>query len=191
MEPVVIELNAPLEIANWRPLVQWLLAIPQLLIASVLRSVGQVLVLISFFTILFTKQIPDGIYRFQAMALRYNWRATSYFLYLREPYPPFTFDMDLADPGDDPAVLTLAEQGELNRWLPLVKWLLAIPHFVVLFFLLIAQFVVMFIAFFAILFTGKWPAGLRDFVMGVNRWGFRLFSYIYLLHDQYPPFSLT
>ena len=190
MESVQLDLDAPLEVANWRPLVHWLLAIPQLFVSSVLRTVGQALTVISFFAILFTKRIPDGIYKFQAMQLRYQWRATSYFLWLREPYPPFTFEMQLADPGDDPATFTLAEQGELNRWLPLVKWLLLVPHYIALLFLLIAHAVALLIGFFAVLFTGRWPEGLRKFVVGVTRWGFRVVAYLSLLTDEYPPFSL-
>lgn len=191
MEPVVIQLEAPLEVARWRPLVHWLLVIPQLLVSSVLRSVGQVLAVISFFSILFTRSIPDGIYRFQAMQLRYQWRVTTYFLWVREPYPPFTFEMQTDDPGDDPAVLSLAPQRELNRWLPLVKWLLIIPHLFVTFFLILAEMFVFIAAFFAVLVTGRWPRGMRDYVVGVSRWVLRIEAYLYLLHDDYPPFSLT
>ncbi len=79
----------------------------------------------------------------------------------------------------------------LNRWLPLVKWLLAIPHYIVLLFLYIALYVVYIIAWFAILFTGRFPRGLFDFVVGVNRWGLRVNAYaFYLFTDEYPPFSL-
>jgi hypothetical protein len=80
---------------------------------------------------------------------------------------------------------------DLNRWLPLVKWLLAIPHYIVLFFLGIAAFVSVVIAWFAILFTGRYPRGLFDFVVGVGRWGVRVGAYAFLLTtDRYPPFSL-
>ena len=190
MEPVVLELDAPLELARWRPLVHWLLAIPHMIVAEVLQSVAGVLTFISFFTILFTKSIPDGIVNFQAMSLRYNWRTTSYFMYLRESYPAFEFEMTTEDPGSDPAIYSLTPQGEYSRWLPLVKWLLLIPHFFVLIFLVLAQLVVMFIAFFAILFTGRWPEPMRAFVVGVNRWGWRVTTYFHLLTDTYPPFKL-
>ena len=194
MYPLQADVRAPLEVARWRPLVQWLLAIPHLFVANVLQSVGQVLAVISFFTILFTKSIPEGIYKFQAMQLRYSWRATNYLLYTYEPYPPFEFEMTAEDgaAASAPARLSLSEPGtrELNRWLPLVKWLLVIPHFIALFFLIIAEVIVMLIAFFAIIFTGRWPEGLRNFVVGVNRWGYRVSGYFFLLYDDYPPFSL-
>ena len=90
---------------------------------------------------------------------------------------------------------TVALEGELathlNRWLWLVKWLLAIPHYVVLVFLWAGFFVLTVIAFFAVLFTGRWPSGLRTFIIGVNRLGVRVQAYALLLVDDYPPFSLT
>ena len=79
----------------------------------------------------------------------------------------------------------------LNRWLPLVKWLLAIPHYIVLAFLYLAALVVVVIAWFAILFTGRYPRGLFDFLVGVGRWHNRVLAYALLLvTDQYPPFRL-
>ncbi len=81
---------------------------------------------------------------------------------------------------------------DLNRWLPLVKWLLAIPHYIVLFFLWIAAIVVVIIAWFAILFTGRYPRSMFDFVEGVIRWGARVVAYAFVLvTDRYPPFALT
>jgi Domain of unknown function (DUF4389) len=83
-------------------------------------------------------------------------------------------------------------QRDLNRWLPLVKWLLAIPHYIVLFFLWIAALVVVIVAWFAILFTGRYPRGLFDFVEGVIRWHNRVLAYAWVLTtDRYPPFRLT
>ncbi len=83
-------------------------------------------------------------------------------------------------------------EQDLNRWLPLVKWLLAIPHYVVLAFLAVGAFFAVTIAWFAILFTGQYPRSLFDYVVGVGRWGFRVQAYASLLvTDQYPPFSLS
>lgn len=83
-------------------------------------------------------------------------------------------------------------ERDLNRWLPLVKWLLAIPHYIVLAFLSIAAFVAVIIAWFAILFTGNYPRGLFDFVAGVFRWSNRVTGYAFtLVTDQYPPFRLS
>jgi hypothetical protein len=83
-------------------------------------------------------------------------------------------------------------ERDLNRWLPLVKWLLAIPHYIALFFLVLAALVVIVVAWFAILITGGYPRSLFDFVVGVGRWGLRVNAYALLLvTDRYPPFSLS
>jgi hypothetical protein len=79
---------------------------------------------------------------------------------------------------------------ELNRWLPLVKWLLLIPHYFVLFFVIVAAFFVGVFAFFAVLFTGRWPRGAFDFIVGTARWCYRVAVYFHLMTDRYPPFSL-
>jgi hypothetical protein len=189
MYPLALDLDASPEVANWRPLVHWLLAIPHWFILSVLGGVSQVLILISFFTVLFTRKIPDGIYRFQAMYLRYSWRTLSYTMFMREPYPGFTFEMELADPGDDPARFSVAEQGELNRWLPLVKWLLLVPHYIALVVVAIGALFVGLAAFFVVLFTGRWPEGMRNYMIGLARWSTRVNAYLYLMRDEYPPFS--
>lgn len=82
-------------------------------------------------------------------------------------------------------------RGDLNRWLPLVKWFLAITHYVVLFFLWIGAVVAVIMAWFAILFTGRYPRGLFDYVEGVIRWGNRVTAYAFILTtDRYPPFQL-
>jgi len=83
-------------------------------------------------------------------------------------------------------------ERDLNRWLPLVKWLLAIPHYIVLFFLYIAVLIVVIVTWFAILFTGRYPRGMFDFVEGVIRWHNRVVGYaLTLVTDQYPPFRLA
>ena len=82
-------------------------------------------------------------------------------------------------------------ERDLNRWLPLVKWLLAIPHVIALFVLTVVAIVAVVIAWFAILLTGRYPRTLFDYAVGVGRWGLRVYAYAFLLvTDQYPPFSL-
>jgi hypothetical protein len=89
-----------------------------------------------------------------------------------------------------PLQLTIERQEEYSRWLPFVKWLLAIPHFIVLLFLLIGAVIGIIVSFFAVLITGKYPRGIFNFVVGVGRWALRVTAYTYLLTDKYPPFSL-
>lgn len=90
-----------------------------------------------------------------------------------------------------PAQLEISYPSELNRWLPLVKWLLAIPHFIALFFVGIAAYFVLIYAWFAVLFTARWPRGAFDFVGGTLRWSFRVLVYYHLMTDAYPPFSMA
>jgi hypothetical protein len=101
----------------------------------------------------------------------------------------------VADPSgppspDYPAGFEISYPGELNRWLPLVKWLLVIPHFIALFFVGIGAFFVLVYAFFVVLFTGRWPRGAFDYVVGTLRWALRVVAYYHLMTDTYPPFSL-
>ena len=186
--PINLEFQRDLDVQNWRPLVNWLLAIPHLIVLYGLGIAAAVLWIISFFTILFTKKNP--FLGFQAMVLRYEWRVLSYVYWLRNEYPPFDFTSTAGDNRLDPATVDVEDPGEMNRWLVLVKWLLAIPQYIVLFFLGIALWVVLVITFFAVLFTGKWPEGMRTFAIGVMRWNTRVSGYILFLTDAYPPFSL-
>jgi hypothetical protein len=187
--PLVLELQRGPEVQNWRPLVNWLLVIPHILVLYVIGIVASVLWFISFFTVLFVKRNP--FIGFQTMYLRYEWRVYSFHFFMRNEYPPFDFGTTPGSEMPDPAVLTLEDPGEMNRWLPLVKWLRAIPHYIALLVLWIGAFLVLIVSFFAVLFTGKWPEGLRDYVIGVTRWTLRVNAYIMFLTDEYPPFSLT
>jgi ABC-type multidrug transport system fused ATPase/permease subunit len=187
--PTTVDLDAA-PVRRWSPFVNWLLAIPHYFVLIALVIVWWFVMIISLFTVLFTKNIPDGLFRFAVMVLRYQWRVGSYVLFLRSAYPKFEFPSDPQDPGDDPAKLSVQTPAEYNRFLPLVKWLLAIPHFIILYFLGIAAAVVAFINIFVVLFTGAWSEGMRTFVVGYYRWQYRAYSYAYLLVDEYPPFSL-
>ena len=131
--PLQLELHADRHITRWRPLVQWLLAIPHLMIAYALRFVRQALTLISFFTVLFTEQIPRPLFDAIVMTYRYEWRAMSYAFFMHEDYPPFDFDLSSEDDGAEPHTsLRLTYPGHLQRWQPLYKWFLAIPQYFVL-----------------------------------------------------------
>ncbi len=90
-----------------------------------------------------------------------------------------------------PASLEISYPSELNRWLPLVKWLLVIPHLIALFFVGIGAFFVVVYGFFAVLFSGRWPRGAFDYLVGTLRWTYRVVAYYHLMTDAYPPFSLA
>jgi hypothetical protein len=190
--PAQLEFHGDRHIRRWRPLVQWLLAIPQLMIAGALTALRSVLTVVTLFTVLFTRRIPRAIFDVVAMTFRYEWRATSYALFLHEDYPPFDFDPTAADDGAEPHTsLTLVYPEQLARWKPLYKWLIAIPHYFVLMALAFISVFVVVGGFITVLLTGEYPAGARDFLVGISRYNLRVQAYVGLLTDRYPPFSLT
>jgi hypothetical protein len=171
--------------------VQWILAIPHLMIAWALRSLRQVLTLISLFTVLFAKCIPRPVFDAIVMTYRYEWRAMSYGLFMHEDYPPFDFDLSCDDDGMEPHTsLRLTYPEHLDRWKPLYKWFLAIPQYVVLAALCLAACVEIVVGFFAVLVTGEYPEGIRDFLVNAYRYALRVEAYVGFLTDRYPPFSL-
>jgi hypothetical protein len=136
--------------------------------------------------IVFRQKYPRWWFDWNLNLLRFSSRVTAYMALLDDRYP--STDEEQAVHLDFP----YPDARQLNRWLPLVKWFLAIPHYVVLFFLGLAAVVAIIAAWFAILFTGTYPRGLFDFVVGVLRWGTRVNGYAFaLVTDQYPPFSLS
>ena len=189
--PVRLGFQADTHVHRWRPLVQWLLAIPQFIIVSALRTVRGALTVIAFFTVLFTKQVPRSIFDVIVMTHRYEWRVVSYALFLREDYPPFDFTLSSEDDGLDHASVSVEYPTELNRWMPLVKWLLAIPQILMVVLLAVAGFFLVVAGFFAVLFTGEYPPFLRDTLVGIYRYELRVEAYVGLLTDRYPPFELT
>jgi Domain of unknown function (DUF4389) len=190
--PATLEVDRADRIANWRPIVQWLLAIPHFVILYVLGFVAEVVAIIGWFAILFTGKLPDGLANLVCLYLRYNNRTIAYAGFLREEYPPFAFETVAPDPGTYPPVRTglTPELEDRNRLTVAFRIILVIPQLIVLSVLGIVAFLALVIAFFAVLFTGRWPEGLRTFVVGIMRWSTRVTAYLYLLTDEYPPFSL-
>jgi len=137
--------------------------------------------------ILFRQRYPRWWFDFALELARFGTRIGAYLALLTDQYPSTVEEQSVHLQIDYPDV-----ERDLNRWLPVVKVLLAIPHFLVLIALSMAAFFAVVIAWFAILFTGRYPAGLFDFVVGVGRWWLRVQAYATLLvTDRYPPFSLN
>jgi hypothetical protein len=185
--PVRFDVEYPERLSRWKIFVKWLLAIPHFIIVYLLQTVNSVMVFIAFFAILFTKKWPRGMFDFSVQIQRWTANVLAYsMLLVRDEYPPFS-----GDSGQYPLTLEIEYDENLSRWQIFVKWLLAIPHFIVIVFLAIAAYVVVLIAFFAILFTGRYPRGMFDFVVGTVRWVMRVNAYSsWLMTDRYPPFSL-
>ena len=136
--------------------------------------------------ILFRQRYPRWWFDFVLELTRFGARVGAYMALLTDTYPSTVEHQAVELDIDYPNV-----EQDLNRWLPLVKWFLAIPHYIVLLFLAIGAFFVVIFAWFAILFTGRYPRGLFDYVVGVARWGLRVNAYAFVLTtDRYPPFSL-
>jgi hypothetical protein len=137
--------------------------------------------------LLFRKKYPRWWFDWNIALVKFSTRVAAYIMLLRDEYP--STDEEQAVHIEIPYPNA---KEDLKRGMPLVKWFLAIPHYIVLFFLSIAAIVSVVIAWFAILFTGRYPRGLFDFVVGVMRWSLRVEVYAFLLtSDRYPPFSLS
>jgi hypothetical protein len=153
----------------------------------VLSGAGGLLFFGPFLMILFRQKYPRWWFDWNLELQRFSNRVGAYLALMDDRYPATdqqqAVHLDYVYPD---------AARDLNRLLPLVKWLLAIPHYIVLFFLWIAAIVVVIIAWFAILFTGRYPKGMFDFVEGVLRWENRVIAYAFLLvTDRYPPFTLS
>jgi len=189
--PVTAGLDAPLQIARWRVIGNYILAIPHLIVLYVLLIVAELVAIIGWFAILFTGKLPPGVGTFIAGVHRYQWRVVTYILFLREPYPAFGVPSGYADPGGDPAWFNVAPPESYSRIAVLLRIIYVIPQLLFGIVLAIGLYVAWIIAFFAVLFTGRWPEGLRKFVVGVEFWATRFSAWYFLLADPYPPFSIT
>ena len=195
--------------SRWLWLVKWLLLVPHFIVLALLWVAFLVLSIIAFFAILFTGRYPHTLFDFNVGVLRWSWRVTyyGYSALGTDRYPPFT----LEDRPDYPARFSVEYPARLSRGLVLVKWwLLAIPHLVVVGILTGAGGaawdatddggswawavgligVLVLVAAVVVLFTGAYPRGLFDLVMGLNRWVYRVAAYVGLMTDVYPPFRL-
>jgi hypothetical protein len=207
--PVQVEGDLDPSLSRWLWLVKWVLVIPHWICLAFLWIAFVVLTVIAFFAILFTRRYPRGIFDFNLGVLRWTWRVGfySYSALGTDRYPPFT----LADVPDYPARLDVAYPQSLSRGLVLVKWwLLAIPHYIIVGIFaggawgawsgrggdaawigsggLIGLLVCF--AGIALLFTTRYPKPIYDFVLGMNRWIWRVVAYVALMTDSYPPFRL-
>jgi hypothetical protein len=192
-------LDEPL--SRWLWLVKWLLVVPHVIVLVFLWLATTVLTVVAGFAILFTGTYPRSIFEFNVGVMRWSWRVSYYAVsgFGTDRYPPFSLRPDPSYPAD----FDVDYPEHLSRWLVLVKWwLLALPHYLIVtafaggwgfgFHLpvggggLIALLAV--IAMVVVAVKRHYPAGLFDFIMGMNRWCFRVLAYAALMRDEYPPF---
>jgi uncharacterized protein DUF4389 len=207
--PLRVEGRLDDRLSRWLWLVKWLLAIPHYIILAFLWLAFFVVTILAFFAILFTGRHPRGMFDFKVGVMRWTWRVCfySYSALGTDRYPPFT----LGEAPDYPTRLEVDYPEQLSRGLVLVKWwLLALPHYLV-----VAVFaggawagyneangdpawlsgggligLLVLFAGIVLLFTGRYPKALYDFVMGMNRWCYRVVAYAALMTDAYPPFRM-
>jgi hypothetical protein len=202
--PYPARLDGTLEpgLSRWLWLVKWLLVVPHLVLLAFLWIAVTVTTVVAGFAILFTRRYPPSLFDFNVGVMRWTWRVAFYATsaFGTDKYPPFTLRQDASYPAD----FTVDYPQELSRGLVLVKWwLLALPQYVIVSIFaggwgigwqtaggggLIAVLAV--IGAVALAVTGSYPTPLFDFVMGLNRWCFRVLSYAALMRDEYPPFRL-
>lgn len=205
--PARLEGHLDTDLSRWLWLVKWILVLPHvvvlvpLIVALVLSTIG------AGIAILFTGRYPEGLFDFNVGVMRWAWRVSFYAFGAigTDEYPPFTLERT-----DYPADFDVDRPGELSRGLVLVKWLLAIPHLIIVGLItngaastytaangeeitrsgLSVLGVLVVVAGVALLFTGRYPKGLFDLIVGLNRWTFRVYAYFGLMTDTYPPFRL-
>lgn len=183
--------DSPYEVARWRPLVHWLLFIPHAVIAYALRTVAGVVAIVYWLVLLFTGRFDRGLYSMMTLYARYDARTTGYLLGFSETYPPFDFRLGGADnDAYAPIRLDLPEPPETGSRKLALNFLLAVPHYVVLVVYGIAAMVIAVIAWFAVLFTGVWPHGMRRFLVRVTNYYYRVWLYATMVETRYPKFGL-
>jgi hypothetical protein len=203
-EPVRLEAEIDSLLSPWMWLVKWFLAIPHFIVLAFLWIAFVLLTVVAGFSILFSGRYPRGIFDFNVGVMRWTWRVSYYAAsggLGTDRYPPFTTD----SVADYPADLDVAYPEQLSQGLVLVKWwLLAIPHYLVVGIITGSSYewwgpgpwagglvgILVLIAAVILLFTGRYPRQLFDFIIGLNRWVFRVVAYASLMTDRYPPFRL-
>jgi hypothetical protein len=194
--PVRLTGRLDLPVSRWLWLVKWVLVIPHVFVLAFLWIAVTVLTVVAGFAILFTGRYPRTIFDFNVGVMRWTWRVGFYTVsaFGTDTYPPFTLRTDPTYPAD----FDVDHPERLSRGLVLIKWwLLAIPHY-----LIVAVFaggfgahlglvaLLALIAMVMTLFGREYPRPMFDFVMGMNRWCYRVLAYAALMRDEYPPFRL-
>ncbi len=183
--PARLQIDYPDRLDRLSTLLRIVFIIPALILVTLVTGAMNNVGIAVAIMLLFRRRYPPAWFAWARYMQEYSTRVGAYFLLLTDQYPSTTeaqsVHLELDEPSGD----------ALNRFLPLVKWLLALPHYIVLVLIGIAAVLVTIVAWFAILVTGRYPRGLFDFVVGMLRWGLRVTAYVLVLNtDRYPPFSL-
>lgn len=183
--PVQFDVAYPERLSRWLIFVKIILVIPHLFAVGLLMYAVAILTVLAWFSILFTGRYPKAFFEFNAGVLRWASNAFAYAMLLRDEYPPFSWEQ-----GEYPLTLDIPRAERQSRFRLFIRAFAIVPNYIVFYFVQIAWYITTFIAWWAILFTGRYPRGLFRFNVGVMRWYNRMTAYIYLLRDEYPPYSI-
>jgi hypothetical protein len=183
--PVRFDVAYPLRLSRGRTLLRLPLAVPHLIVLYLLEAVASLLALFSWFALLFTGRFPASMFEFVSGVLRWQLNVLAYLELMRDEYPPFSFEA-----GEYPLRFDVPRAARQSRLRLFTRWIAVLPNYVVLQFVLLASVLTGFIAWWAILFSGRYPRGLFKFNVGALRWFARTTSYALMLRDEYPPYSL-
>jgi hypothetical protein len=185
--PVTYEADYPeAGISRWRPFLQYFMAYPHLLVLLFVGLGALVAFVVAWFAILFTGRYPRGLFNFITGTLRWSNRVTGFSMLMTEKYPPFSLE---EAPYPIRTRFEYPEAG-IARWRPLVHYFMALPHLLILEFLWLGAVLGFIFAWWAIVFTRRYPPGVFNYIAGVNRWGTRVQGFVLLTTEEYPPFSL-
>jgi hypothetical protein len=187
--PLNSEVDYVDRVARWRPLLNWLLAVPLFLWLQILQFGASAVTVVAWFAIVFSGRLPESLGDYLVAVLRYQWRVYTFLLGLTDRYPGFAVAAGYIDPGDYPAVLYSARPVPRRRATVLFRLILVIPQAVVLMLLNLVGFVVLIMGWFAVLIIGRWPLSWLGFVVDWMRWVLRVEGYWHLIVDDYPPFG--
>ena len=183
--PLSFDVEYPGELSRWLIFVKGLLAIPHFIVIYALGIAVNLITIIAWFAILFTRRYPREMFSFVVNVNRWNANVSAYIFLMSDDYPPFSWE-----PDQYPVTFDIEYPEELSRWLIFVKWLLAIPHIIIIALLYIVALFALIGAWVSILFTKKFPESWFNFIVGVLRWQYRVNAYTNLMRDEYPPFSM-
>lgn len=186
--PFGLEVDPPAPQSRLTVFFRYFMAIPHLLIVGALGYALGAITVIAWFAILFTGRYPAGMLGFAVNIQHWSTRSNGYIYLLTGQYPPFSLD---PDPGYPVRMTGVGTVEGRNRLTVFFRYIMLIPHFIVLMILGVVAAIVLFIAWIAALITGSVPEGMHNFLVGVLRWATRVANYAYLFNDEYPPFSLS
>jgi hypothetical protein len=189
--PLNIDVTSPPRVAQWRPLVNWVLVVPHLVWLLALQLGVGVVSVLGWVAVLCTGRLPERWSDYIMGVLRHQWRVTTFLYGWTDVYPPFSPPAGHVDPGDFPAVLYCARPLARNRLTVAFRAILVLPHLVALAAVGVAVGAVLLVAWVAVVATGQWPEELRRLAVGGFRWSSRVQAYAHLVTDEYPPFGFA